>query len=129
MYQLLSTAAAIFCGIALYAFRRPILAALRRFDARNVARKDQEMRDKRDRLAHFRHTLTLAEDQVEEIQSFATQDERTGLAVTRYLFAGETFAARDDAEAARQEAIVAKAREFYRELPVALAQRGDGRLH
>jgi len=129
MYALWSTAALIFCGIVVYGLRRHILAALRRFDARNIARKEQEQRDKRDHLAHFRHTLKLAEDQVEEIQSFEARDERTGLAVTRFLFEGETFATRDEAEAARQEAIVAKARDFYRELPVALAQRGDGRLH
>jgi hypothetical protein len=55
-------------------------------------------------------------------------DERTGDPVTRYLFEGETFASRDEAEAARNEKIVAKAREFYMELPAALAARGNGKL-
>ena len=39
------------------------------------------------------------------------------------------FATADEAEAARQRAIVIKARDFYRELPIALSRRGDDRLH
>jgi hypothetical protein len=55
-------------------------------------------------------------------------DARTGRPVARFLFAGEMFATRDEAEAARNEAIIAKAREFYVELPAALAYRGKGKL-
>jgi hypothetical protein len=129
MYQLLTTAFLILCGILLYRFREPILVRLRRFDAQNIARQQAEARDRRDGLAHFRHTLALAEDQVEEVQTFEARDKRTGLPVTRYVFECEIFASADEAEAARQRAIVVKARDFYRELPVALSRRGDGRLH
>jgi hypothetical protein len=45
------------------------------------------------------------------------------------MYAGEMFATREDAESERQAAIVAKAREFYVELPIALTRRGsDGTL-
>jgi hypothetical protein len=49
--------------------------------------------------------------------------------MTRYVFEGETFASRDEAEAMRQRAIVAKARTFYVELPIALAQARKGTLN
>jgi hypothetical protein len=127
--DLLTTVALLMAGLVLYRFRVPILAALARFDARNVARRREEMDDRRDQLAHYKHTLRLAEEQVEEIEEFATQDARTGEAVTRYLFEGENFASRDEAEAMRQRAIVAKARNFYVELPVALAQARKDKLH
>ena len=127
--DLLTTVALLMAGLLLYRFRVPILAALARFDARNVARRREEMDDRRDQLAHYKHTLRLAEEQVEEIEEFATQDARTGEAVTRYLFEGENFASSDEAEAMRQRAIVAKARNFYVELPVALAQARKDKLH
>lgn len=127
--DLLTTAALLMAGLLLYRFRGPILAALARFDARNVARRREEMDDRRDQLAHYKHTLRLAEEQVEEIEEFATQDARTGETLTRYLFEGENFASRDEAEAVRQRAIVAKARNFYVELPVALAQARKDKLH
>jgi hypothetical protein len=127
--DLLTTAALLMAGLLLYRFRVPILAALARFDARNVARRREEIDDRRDQLAHYKHTLRLAEEQVEEIEAFETQDARTGETVTRYLFEGETFVSRDEAEAVRQRAIVAKARNFYVELPVALAQARKDKLH
>jgi hypothetical protein len=127
--DLLTTVALLMAGLLLYRFRVPILAALARFDARNVARRREEMDDRRDQLAHYKHTLRLAEEQVEEIEEFATQDARTGETVTRYLFEGENFASRDEAEAMRQRAIVAKARNFYVELPIALAQARKDKLH
>jgi len=129
MSDLIEVAVLIFAGLALYAARRPILAALRRFDARNIARRRQELADRHDQLAHYKHTLRLAEEQVEEIHEFAGQDERTAQPVTRYVFEGETYASRDEAEAARQQSIVAKARDFYVELPAALIHRGKGKLH
>jgi len=129
MNGLISTALVILCGILLYRFRKPIIDALRRFDAANVARRTQEVHDRRDRFAHYKHTLSLAEEQVEEVGKFQTQDERTGQPVTRYLFEGEQFLSRDEAEAARQRAIVAKARTFYEELPAALAHRRKETLH
>jgi hypothetical protein len=118
----------VLAAILLYRFHRPILAALERFDARNVARKFEEARDRRDRLAHYRHTVKLAEEQVDDISETVESDRRTGRPVTRFLFAGEAFATRADAEAAREAAILAKARTFYMELPAALSRRGDASL-
>jgi hypothetical protein len=129
MDRLYSVAAVILVFILLYRFRGEILAALRRFDQRNIARRREEQEDRRDLLAHYKHTMRLAEEQVDDIVEFPAADERTGDKVTRYVFAGETFVSRDEAEAARNEAIVAKARAFYRELPTALASRGNGKLN
>src|SRR5579862_6802470 len=113
MRDLYSMAALILAAILLYGFRRPILARLKEFDARNAERRAEELRDRRDRLAHFRHTLRLAEEQVEEIGETVAADARTGDPVKIYLFEGERFLSRDEAEAARNEAIVVKARSFY----------------
>jgi hypothetical protein len=129
MNQLITTALLLLAAILLYRFRGPILGALRRFDARNIARRREELEDRRDRFAHYKHTLRLAEEQVEDVSELEMRDERTGLPVTRYLFEGEQFASRDEAEAARQRSIVAKARTFYEELPAALAHRRKETLH
>ncbi|HEX3942776.1 MAG TPA: hypothetical protein VHW69_01695 [Rhizomicrobium sp.] len=129
MSSLITTAILIIAAILLYRFRRPFLAALQRFDARNRERIEEEISDRRDRFAHYKHTLRLAEEQVEEVGEIATHDGRTGQAVTRYIFEGEQFASRDEAEAARQRSIVSKARTFYVELPAALAQRRKETLH
>lgn len=128
MHGLYMTAGLVLAAILAYRFHRPILGALARFDARNVARKFEEARDRNDRLAHYKHTLRLAEEQVDTITEVAVPDERTGSPVSRFLFAGETFASHEEAEAARKAEIVAKAREFYVELPAALSRRGDGKL-
>ena len=129
MSDLYWTAALIFVGLLLYRFRAVWLGALRRFDERNVARLEQEQRDKADPVAHFRHTLSVAGEQVEEVQEIIERDERTGDPVTRYLFNAEKFATREEAEEARNIVVVAKARIFYRHLPAALATRRDDRLH
>lgn len=122
------TAGVVLAGILAYAFRKPVLAALARFDARNAERRFEEMRDRHDRNAHYKHTLKLAEEQVDTVTEVALPDERTGSPVSRFLFAGEMFASREEAEEARKIAIFAKAREFYVELPAALTRRGDGKL-
>ena len=127
-HSLYATAAMVLAAIVLYRFHKPILAALARFDASNLARKFEEARDRRDRLAHYRHTVRLAEEQVDDIVETVASDERTATPVTLFVFAGETFVTREDAEAARNAAILAKARDFYAELPAALSQRGDATL-
>ena len=43
-------------------------------------------------------------------------DERTGQPVTRYLFIGNQYATRNEAEMARRAAVMAKARDFYLDL-------------
>jgi hypothetical protein len=128
MHGLYATAGLVLAAILIYRFHSSILAALARFDARNAARKLEEARDRQDRLAHYKHTVKLAEEQVDEIAEITVTDERTGSPVSRFLFAGEAFVSREDAEAARQEVIIAKAREFYVELPAALTRRGNGTL-
>lgn len=123
MESLIGTTVVIVAAILLYRFRAPVLEALHRFDARNVARIREEIGDRRDPVAHYKHTFRVAEEQVEEVNELPTHDPRTGLPVTRYVFEGEQFGTRDEAEAARQRSIVAKARTFYQELPAALAHR------
>jgi hypothetical protein len=128
MHGLFITTGLVLAAILVYGFRRPIIAAFERFDARNAARKLEEARDRHDRLAHYKHTLRLAEEQVDTIEEIASVDERAGAPAQRFVFAGETFASRDEAETARNKAIIAKAREFYVELPAALSRRGNGTL-
>ncbi len=129
MQDLFITAAFLVAVILLYRFRGPILGALARFDMRNRERRRDEIRDRHDPLAHYRHTARVAAEQVEEVGAFETTDERTGLPVTRFTFAGEVFASREEAEAARQESILQKARGFYRELPAALRARRKDKLN
>jgi hypothetical protein len=121
--DLLTTSAFIAVMLVVYRFRHDIAAALARFDRRNVQRLADEQRDRSDPIAHFRHTLKVAEEQVEEVSEINVADERLGTPVTRFVFEGEQFASRFDAERVRAEKIRAIARGFYVELPRALAQR------
>jgi hypothetical protein len=116
MWDLIGLVAGFATAAILYRKREIILGALRRFDARNAQRQADERRARFDPKAHFRLTLSLAEEQVEEISSVRVSDERTGLPVIRYLFNGEMFAVREDAEAERQSRIAEIARGFYHEL-------------
>ena len=121
--DLLTTSAFIAVMLVIYRFRRDIVAAFVRFDQRNVKRIEDEQRDRTDPIAHFRHTLKVAEEQVEEVGEITVPDERLGTPVTRFVFEGEQFATRFDAERVRAEKIRSIARGFYVELPTALAQR------
>ena len=121
--DLLTTSAFIAAMLVLYRFRHEIAAAFTRFDRRNVQRLADEARDRSDPIAHFRHTLKVAEEQVEEVSQMTVADERLGTPVTRFVFEGEQFATRFDAERVRAEKIRAIARGFYMELPRAMAQR------
>jgi uncharacterized protein (DUF1684 family) len=119
----------ILVGIVVYRFHRQIFEGLRRFDADNRARIESQFKDRSDATAHFRHTLGLAEEQVEPVSAVTVSDERTATPVTRYLFEGETFVDERDAKRAREDKVRAIARAFYVELPAALAaRRGDGKL-
>ena len=120
----------ILCALAIYNWRRPIGSALRRFDAANRERIEAERRDRFDSLAHFRHTLARAGEQIEEVGEFIEPDSRTGTPVKRFLFEGTTYATRADAEAARESRVRELARRFYVELPARLrAPRDDSRLN
>lgn len=130
MSSLYATAALILAAIVLYHFRGRWLGPLKRFDERNRARLEEERRDRTDPLAHYKHTLRIAGEQVEEVQEIVEPDERTGDPVTRYIFGAEKFATREDAEEARNIVVVAKARIFYRHLPAQLAaRRGNDKLN
>ena len=128
--DLLTTSLFIAVLLVVFRYRHEIAAALTRFDARNVRRIAEEQRDRSDPIAHFRHTLKVAEEQVEDVREVSVADERLGTPVTRYVFEGEQFASRFDAERVRAEKIRAIARGFYVELPSALAKRkSDDKLN
>lgn len=117
---LLFLAAALLTG-----YRRRISTLFRRFEIRNAQRRAEEARALFDRYAHYRQTVQFAEEQIEPVSKITVPDQRTGEQVARYVFLGEQFLTRADAEAVRYEAVIEKAREFYRELDkIYLARRG-----
>jgi len=129
LWNLITTGLLLIAGLALYGLWPRISAVLKRFDAANRARIETQLRDRRDRHAHFRHTLDLAQEQVEEIVEVSDTDPRTATPVTRYVFEGVWYATRDEAERVRAAKIGDIARGFYRDLPAALAaRRNDGTL-
>jgi hypothetical protein len=127
--DLLTVSALVLVAIVLYRFRQEIAGVFRRFDERNVRRIAEQEREKTDPLAHYRHTLGVAEEQVEEIAEITVADERLGTPVTRFLFEGEQFASLRDAERARTDKVRAIARGYYMDLPVALAERRKDKLN
>ena len=129
MHDLIVTFLALVAGILIYRYHGAIVAIVRRFDAKNRARIEADEKDRGDSLAHFRHTLALAEEHTEAVSETTLSDPRTATPVTRYIFEGEHFATRREAERAREEKVREKARAFYTELPIALTSRGDERLH
>ena len=130
MTRLFVTAAFLLAAIIIVRLWPRISQAAKRFDADNVERIRQEHVDRRDQLAHFRHTLGRSEEQVEDVFEIEELDPRTATAVTRYVFEGERFATRMEAEKVRAQKIGDIARGFYRELPAALAaRRSDDRLN
>jgi hypothetical protein len=119
----------VLCALAALVFLRygpRALAWLKRFDAENRDRIENQWRDRRDHNAHIRHTIAVAEEQVEEIVEVAEKDARTGTPVKRYAFEGVWYASREEAERVRAEKIGEIARGFYRDLPSALAARREG---
>jgi len=110
-------------AILIYRYQRAVIAALKRFDARNVKRIEDQARARVDPLAHFRETIAIAEEQVEEIQEIAVIDARLGTPTTRFVFEGEHFLTRDEAERVRAAKIGTIARNYYVDLPKALAER------
>ena len=128
-WNLTTTALLIAAALLFYWLWPKLAAALKRFDDANRARNESQLRDRRDHLAHFRHTIDVAEEQVEEIVEVYETDPRTATPVKRYVFEGVWYATRDEAEQVRAQKIGDIARGFYRDLPAALAARkGDGKL-
>ena len=117
-------------AIALFWLWPRLTAAFKRFDEDNRARIERQWRERGDRDAHIRHTLDVAEEQVEAIVEIKQTDPRTATPVMRYAFEGVWYASRDEAEQVRAQKIGDIARGFYRDLPAALAARQrDGRLN
>ena len=100
-------------GCALYRWREPLLGALRRFDASNRARCEDELRARLDPKEHYRQTLRVAAEEVEEVSEILEPDPRTGILLPAFLFLGVRYASRNEAVAARNAKIVEHAREFY----------------
>lgn len=120
MTDVLWTCAFVLVCIGFYRFGLPWL---KRFDQANVARIEQQARDKFDANAHFRHALDVANEQVEEVQEI-----KTGT-VIHYLFEAQVFSTRDEADAMRAQRVGVVARRFYAELPGALAGAAErGRM-
>jgi len=129
LWNLITTGLLLIAALAVYGLWPRISAALGRFDAANRARIEGQLRDRHDRDAHFRHTLDVAQEQVEEVVEVSETDPRTATAVKRYVFEGVWYADRDEAERVRAQKIGDIARGFYRDLPAALAaRRDDGKL-
>ena len=97
------------------------LPRLKKFDQNNIARIEQQARDKADPNAHIRHALDVASEQVEEIQEIKVGP------VTHYLFEAQVFASREEAEEMRARRVGVVARRFYEELPAALTSRSEPR--
>nr|TFG55304.1 MAG: hypothetical protein E4H34_00755 [Hyphomicrobiales bacterium] len=110
-----------FGAAALYRWGRPILAALRRFDARNARRQEEQRMARFDPDAHYRETMRLADEQVEQIAEFTAPGP-----VKRYIFNGEEYDRLEEAEAARMAIVIEKARGFYVELDTIYLGRGGG---
>jgi hypothetical protein len=127
MSGLITTSILILALLVVYRFRRQIADSLRRFDASNREKAEQEQRDKRDPLAHLRHTVTVLDEQVEEIGELTLWDVTEKRPITRYLFEGQRYASREEAESARARKVGNKARAFYAELPTALSAPKDER--
>jgi len=125
LWNLLYVALILLSAALIYKFRLRILLPLRRFEANNAARRAEEARALFDRYAHYRQTVQLAEEQVEEVTKLKVPDPRTGEPLDRYVFLGLTYATRREAEAARHAAVIEKAREFYIDLDrMYLSRRG-----
>jgi hypothetical protein len=104
-------------------FYRFGLPWLKRFDAANVARIEQQARDKSDANAHIRHALEVANEQIEDVQEIKTGD------ITHYLFEAQVFVTREEAEEMRARRVGVVARRFYEDLPAALAGAAErGRM-
>ena len=56
--------------------------------------------------------------------AISVPDERTGEPVVRYLFLGDQYATRKEAEAVRFGIVIEKAREFYKDLDRIYLARG-----
>lgn len=100
----------VFAIVAMIAWRvwgDRVMRAIRRFDQR---RRDADLQAYADRMnpnAHFRQSVDQIGDATPPIKPAADGTAKWN---------GETYATREDAEAARWRHIVTQARDFYRDL-------------
>jgi hypothetical protein len=127
-WNLTTTALFVIAALVLYRLWPAISAALKRFDQQNRARIENQSRERFDHHAHFRHTLDVAQEQVEEIVEIMETDPRTATPVKRFVFEGVWYPTLDEAERARAQKIGDIARGFYRDLPAALTARREDTL-
>jgi len=127
MTDLLWACAGIMVCLLMVRFRDRILGALKRFDEQNVARAARQRQDLKDPSAHIRHTLEMADEQVEPVEEITVPDRRTGQPVAHYLFQAQVFATREEAEEMRARRVEVVARRFYQELPTALSAKSEPR--
>jgi len=111
--NLLALTLTFLAGALLYRFRERILGPFRRFEARNAQRRAEEAQALFDGTAHYRQTMRIAEEQVEEVTKIRIADERTGEPIDRFLFQGVQYATLAEAESVRYAEIIGKARDFY----------------
>ena len=116
MSDLITVAIVLSAALLAFAAYKPVLAALRRFEAKNAERRLQEYKSAMDRYAHYRQTVQFVDEQIEPVTRVTVADERTGEPVTRYVFLGTQYGTLKDAEAARYAVVVEKSREFYVDL-------------
>lgn len=116
MWNIILLTGIILTAALIYRFRAPILARLARFDARNAQRRAEELLERRDRFAHYRRAVLLAEESLEDVKTVSVPDPRTGQGLKRYLFLGEHYETLNEAETARRARAIEIAREFYAEL-------------
>ena len=114
MSNILWTSGFILACLLFYRFAIP---RLKKFDQDNVARIEQNERDRHDPNAHIRHALDVAAEQVEKVQEVQAGP------VTHYLFEAQAYTSREEAEEMRARRIAVVARRFYEELPSALMGR------
>ncbi|HXJ01637.1 MAG TPA: hypothetical protein VNH44_10460 [Micropepsaceae bacterium] len=125
MSDLVTVILVFLVGMLIYGFRRRLLEPLRRFETRNARRRAEEARALYDKHAHYRQTVEFAQEEIEEVAKITARDERTGEPVARYLFLGDRYPTRSEAEAVRFAMVIEKAREFYKDLDrLYLARRG-----
>jgi hypothetical protein len=103
---------------------------VQRIDAKIRARHEEEAQDRGDNLAHYRHTIKLADEQIEQVQEARYADAPSDgvTPLTAYVFEGKRYPSRERAEEARLLKVREKAREFYIELPFALSSTNDEKL-
>ena len=124
MSQFLWLGAIFIAGALLFKWRKEIVLKLKRFDARNAARRQEEFQALFDPNAHYRQTLRLVEEQFEPVQEYRDPDPRTGVKLPRFVFLGVDYDTREEAEAARRKAIIDQARAFYIEMDTNILRRG-----